>query len=179
MLENRNMDGLLGTDILFNLITLVIDYKNNYITVNTHFVSDKEFKIKKKSFETEGITLYDNRYYIDMTLSNFPHEILLDTGNLSECILLTPVTEEEKKEAEINKYDENYATTFIKEGYIGNQFLGNFHICYNTIPIKEFGEYIDYRLDNITNYNITSAGYELFKDHIICFNFVNETLGIR
>lgn len=175
--SSLNIDGILGMNFmrLFNNLTINYPKKTIYLNSNNCTVNNKVQMVKNK--ESQELGLRDNLLYLDIFIENVCHFFTIDTGAISEFILISPESDSELEESNINANDDSlHPTYFYKDIQIGNIIFNDIKTCYTTYsgyyPILQDKEKWE-------KYKLNCLGYALFKDHIIQFDFENNTFGIE
>ncbi|MCR5764847.1 MAG: hypothetical protein K6G09_02595 [Treponema sp.] len=172
-----DVDGILGMNFLSNFKNLTIDYPNKIIYLNSKKCNIKNKVPIAKNDDIENLGLTDNLLYLDLQIENVYHTFTLDTGGLAEFILISPQSDSELNEAKINANDDvSNPTYFYKSIRIGNKMFENIRTCYTSFPglitvLQDNGKWEENK--------INCLGQELFKKHIIQFDFENNTFGIE
>ncbi len=172
-----DVDGILGMNFLSNFKNLTIDYPNKIIYLNSKKCNIKNKVPIAKNDDIEKLGIQDNLLYLNLQIENVYHIFTLDTGGLAEFILISPQSDSELNEAKINANDDvSNPTYFYKSIRIGNKMFENIRTCYTSFPglitvLQDNGKWEENK--------INCLGQELFKKHIIQFDFENNTFGIE
>lgn len=172
-----DVDGILGMNFLSNFKNLTIDYPNKIIYLNSKKCNIKNKVPIEKNDDIEKLGIQDNLLYLNLQIENVYHTFTIDTGGLAEFILISPENDSEMQESEINANDDIFHPTYFYKSFkIGNKDFKNIQTCYSSFPgvITIFQNN-----ERWTENKINCLGQSFFKDHIIQFDFENNTFGIE
>lgn len=164
--KEDNYDGILGLDVISQFRNITVDYRRKRIAFNSNYEFKTEpIRVLYEIPNEYNVQLYDNRFFIPLTIENNLIFGLLDTGNRSDYIIL-PV-----KLKNVLKTDTDFIDSF---------FTVNIDFA-NKIKEKLAALYFDskyvislYEDEILNSFGVSLIGSGLFSKHIIQFDFEND-----
>jgi predicted aspartyl protease len=163
-------DGILGMNNLLKFKKLTIDYKKKRIIFNSKkLLKTLPINICHEIPNRYGIQSFDMRCFVRAKIKGDEYNCLLDTGNTSGFLMIPAMMKS------IFTNDDYNGSPFYIDLELGNKAYRKIKAVYS--DNDDLISLFDY--DKFADCEVLYLGSSIFKNHIIQFDFENNTFGIE